>query len=297
MPPSPEPFQPYRKVQAKYDRELARILEATAKDIRTRIARMPRGIGGDVRVAQLRMVLAEIKKLQRAMWRGKILPSVLAGMDEAIEAAEDAVEALERVAYSALPEPVAEALTRGLRLSAASGIASDRARRRRELSPRVYTQEALHSGKVEDIIRKGLIQNLSAKELAQEVYQYVSPSTPGGASYAAMRLSRTEINNAFHERQLEGANRPGVEAVKWNLSGSHKVPDECNLYAERDQHDKGKGIFPVGKVPEKPHPQCFCYLTYVMMKPGEFAKAFQAGTFDDEIDRRTKANLARLSER
>lgn len=295
MPPSPEPLQPYRRVQAKYDRELARILEATAKDIRDRINRMPRGIGGDVRVAQLRTVLAEIKKLQRQMWRGKVLPSVIAGVDDAVEAAEDAVETMTRVAYAALPEAVAEALTRGLRAAAASGLVSDRSRKPRQLSTRVYRLEALHTGKVEQVIRRGLIQNLTARELARDVYQYVSPSTPGGASYASMRLARTEINNAFHERQLEGANRPGVTGVKWNLSGSHKVPDECNLYAELDQHDKGKGIFPVGEVPDKPHPQCFCYLTYVMMPAGQFAKAFQRGDFDSEIDRRTRENLARLA--
>jgi hypothetical protein len=126
------------------------------------------------------------------------------------------------------------------------------------------------------------------------VYQYVSPTTPGGESYAAMRLARTEINNAFHERQLAGANRPGVTGVQWNLSGSHRVPDQCNLFAQRDSHNKGPGVFPVGKVPDKPHPQCFCFLTYVTMKPAEFKRALEQGDFDDELDRRTRANLRRL---
>jgi hypothetical protein len=243
------------------------------------------------------MVLAEIAKIQKAMWRGQVLPEVVEGLDDAVDAAEDAIETMTRVAYVALPEAAAEALIRGLRASVASGLASDRARKRRELSTNVYRLEALHTGKVEDIIRQGLISNLSAKELAQDAYKDVSSSTPGGASYAAMRLARTEINNAFHERQLQGAERPGVTGVKWNLSGSHKVPDECNTYADTDKFKKGIGVFPVGQVPDKPHPQCFCYLTYIMMAPGEMAKAFQRGDFDSEIDRRTKETLARLAKR
>jgi hypothetical protein len=157
----------------------------------------------------------------------------------------------------------------------------------------VYRQRALHDGKIEDLIREGLIANLSAKELSQTVYKYVSPTTPGGASYAAMRLARTEINNAFHERQLQGSTRPGVKAVKWNLSGSHKVPDKCNQYADHG----GNGHWAVGNVPDKPHPQCFCYLTYITQSPEQFRRALASGDLDAEIDRRTRENLARLGMR
>lgn len=289
---SPEPFQPYRQVQGKAERDLARILEATAKRIQRRIERLPIGVGGTVRAAQLRVVLAEIRRLQRLMWRNQLDPAIRAAVEAALEAGESAVEALTAVAYSALSPDVAEALVDGLRLTAQSGLRSDAARRKRALSSRVWNQQALHEGKVEDLIRQGLISGLSAKELAKDVYEHVSPSTPGGASYAAMRLARTEINNAFHERQLEGANRPGVTAVKWNLSGSHKVPDECNVYAAKG----GNGHWPKDGVPEKPHPQCFCYLTYVTMEPGKFAEAFQRGDFDSEIERRTREKLARLRE-
>lgn len=289
--PSPEPLQPYRKVQGQAERDLARILEATAKRIRRRIERLPVGIGGEVRAAQLRLVLSEIRRLQRVMWRDQIDGVTQAAVDDALEAGESAVEVMTRVAYASLPPDVAEALVDGLRLAAASGMKSDAARRKRELSSRVWQQDALHAGKIEELIRHGLISGLSAKELAKDVYEHVSPTTPGGASYAAMRLARTEINNAFHERQLEGAKRPGVSAVKWNLSGSHKVPDKCNVYAAHG----GNGHWPKDGVPDKPHPQCFCYLTYVMLEAGKFAEAFERGDFDSEIDRRTREKIARLS--
>lgn len=288
--PSPNEFQPYRRVQKAAEDDLAAILESTARAIRARIAKLPRGLGGQVRAAQLRTTLAAIRKMQQAMWTGKIQPRVVRGIKDSEAAAESAIETMTRVAYAALPDAAAEALVRGLRAAAQSGLKSDAARVVRPLSARVYRQRALDEGKVEQMIRQGLIANLSARELANSVYKYVSPTTPGGSSYAAMRLARTEINNAFHERQLLGAKRPGVSAVRWNLSGSHRVPDLCNKYADHG----GNGRWPVGEVPEKPHPQCFCYLTYITESPETFRKKLDAGDYDAELDRRTRANLARL---
>lgn len=294
MPPSPDPIQPYRKAQAAADADLKRILERAAKDIQKRILRLPRGVGGDVRGAQLRLTLAAIKKIQRSMWRTAILARVRSGIDDADKAAESAIETMTRIAYGSLSEAVAETLVRGLRAAAESGLKSDASRRKRELSARVYKQQALHQGKIEDLIRTGLVSNLTAREIARNAYEYISPTTPGGASYAAMRLARTEINNAFHERQVAGASRPGVKAARWNLSGSHKVPDECNIFAVQDLHGQGPGLYPADSIPDKPHPQCFCYLTYEAMSPKEFAEALAEGDFDAEIDRRTRANLERL---
>ena len=289
----PDPFKSYRRVQAGADADMKRILEQTAKAIELRVRTLKPGVGGVVREAQLRSVLAAIRTLQRQMWTGRIDPRIARAIEDAEKAGEDAVETMTRVAYAALPEQVAQTLVSGLKASAISGLKSDRARKRRTLSRLVYHQRALHEGRIEDLIRQGLIANLSAKELAATVRKYVSPTTPGGASYAAMRLARTEINNAFHERQLAGAKRPGVRAAKWNLSGSHRVPDLCNKYALHG----GNGEWPPGEIPDKPHPQCFCYLTYVTLPPQQFRKGLEQGDFDAEIDRRTRENLARLGVR
>lgn len=292
--PSPEPFKEYRQVQRKFDAELVRILERTAKAIRARINRLPSGVGANIRRAQLNLVLAEIRRVQQSMWLADALPLVQRGRRAGAEAAEDAIEAIMRPVYVGLPEQVAEAVRDGLRATAASGIASDMARIPRELSARVYRLAGLHGGVVEDMIRQGLISGLSARELAQTVYRYISPTTPGGASYAAQRLARTEINNAFHERQVAGGSRPGVTGTVWNLSGSHKVPDKCNLYAGQNKFDMGRGVFPPRQVPDRPHPNCFCFLTYKTMTSAEFKRSLSDGDFDAELDRRTKANLRRL---
>lgn len=285
-------FEPYRKLQAKTEIELRRILESTAKAIERRVAGLPVGLGGQVRAAQLRVTLAAVRKLVNTMWVGRINPLVARAIEDSLKAGDDAVEALTRVAYAGLPEAAAESLVVSLRASAESGLKSDAARRKRDLSRRVYHHRALDDGKVEQIIRQGLISGLSAKELAADVRKYVSPTAPGGASYASQRLARTEINNAFHERAIEGAKRPGVKAVKWNLSGSHKVPDLCNVYAAHG----GNGEWPKDEIPDKPHPNCFCFLTYVTVPPEEFRKQLAAGDFDDEITRRTRENMTRLGQ-
>lgn len=285
--PLPDPFRRYRRVQQKYDAELAATLRRTAIQIRARINRLPAGIGGDVRRAQLTLVLNQIERVLRAMFTGPVLDIIQAGRKEAAEAAQAAAEAITAVAYTALPADVAQALVDGLEATARSGLESDFARVPRELSRRVYKNGALASGMVNARIREGLISGLSARELAATVYDLINPNTKGGVSYAAMRLARTEINNAFHERQIAAANRPGVKGVKWNLSQSHPKPDECNVLAVGGPYDSDS-------VPDKPHPHCFCYLTYVTMSPRDFSRALQNGDFDDELDRRTRANIQRL---
>lgn len=210
------------------------------------------------------MVLAEIKREQDRLWRDGVADNMAKGRKAAAEAADKAADALERWALANLPAGPSRTLTNGLRAAARSGIESDRARLPRELSDRIYKNEALAKKKVEDAIRTGLIQGLSARELAQDVYRLVSPTAPGGVSYNAMRLARTEINNAFHERQIQRAKSPLVEAVRWNLSRSHPKPDVCNELASQTYDPKD--------VPGKPHPHCFCYLTYELKNLDDILK-------------------------
>lgn len=47
----------------------------------------------------------------------------------------------------------------------------------------------------------------------------------------------------------------GVKHVKWNDQDDRKVCFEC--------HDRDGVIYPINKVPAKPHPRCRCYLTPV----------------------------------
>src|ERR1041384_5420433 len=136
-------FRRHTRVQATTEAELRRILEATARAIQRRSASLPVGVGGQVRAAQLRVTLAAVNALIQTMWVRKINPLVERAIRDSLEAAEDAIEALERVAYAGLSERAADILVASLRASAASGLKSDAARRARELSKRVYLNRAL----------------------------------------------------------------------------------------------------------------------------------------------------------
>jgi hypothetical protein len=291
---APDPLRQYLNVQHRFDASLRGVLERAALDIRVRINRLGTGIGADVRRAQLQSALFEIRNTQQSMWTQGVLPNVVRGQKAAALAAQETAETMDRVLYTALPHDVAQTVRDGLKATARAGIETEHARVPRQLSARVYRDFALTSGEVEQTIRSGIVAGLSARELASSVYQFISPTSPGGASYSAMRLARTEINNSFHEQQIKGASRPGVIAVVWNLSGSHKTPDQCNTYASQNADRLGRGLYKPESVPGKPHPQCLCFLTYQMMDDKEFAVALNRGDFDKELDKRTRANLERL---
>lgn len=291
----PKPFGEYIRLQKKYDAIIMRILEQAAIAIEKRLLKLDTTrFSASVRAAQLRLALAEIRRDQRDMWRS-IGDVTRAGQLEAAILAVDDMDRINRVLFASLPNEAAKTLAASIRHTARSGIQSLYARKPIAISDRVMIvpSNAVRDA-IEEIIQTSLASGLSAKEFAQQVRSYISPRTPGGASYAAMRISRTEINNAFHQRQIASMDSPGVEGAKWNLSGSHKKPDDCNKFAENDQYDMGAGVFPPGKVPNKPHPHCLCYLTMVTMEPEEFVANLKAGKFDDDLRKRFNTNRQQL---
>lgn len=153
------------------------------------------------------------------------------------------------------------------------------------LSAQVYRTQKLASGWVDQVVNLGLGRGLTAREIAQEVKGSIRPDVRGGVSYAAMRLGRTEVNNAFHTSSIvASADKPWVSGQQWHLSGSHPKKDVCNLLAEQDRHGLGSGVFPRGDVPQKPHPQCLCYLAPALQDEDDFVNAFANGDYDDYFD-------------
>lgn len=145
------------------------------------------------------------------------------------------------------------------------------------LSHRVYKARDLDQDRIRTKVRSGILLGQSPKAIATEVERHIKPTVPGGTSYAAMRVARTEMQNAFHDTAREAAKGSSfVQGMEWHLSGSHPEPDECNVYAERDKFKLGKGVFPVGSVPDKPHPQCLCFITPKLPSPEEFIAQLRA---------------------
>lgn len=276
MPPNPrDPLIQYLGVQRRADRDLSRVLERAARDAQRRVIALelgPPGIGARVRIAQLTGTLRAIREAQHELWVQGVGPNIEGYLRDAQFAAINAGLFMDEVLFEALPANQAEIMRASARAMSEQGLSAEAARVRQELSPRVYRNADLASRVIDQTVRSGIIQGLSARELAGTVARFILPTTPGGISYAAMRLARTELNNAFHERQIAIAqNKPWVEGVRWNLSGSHPKADLCDVYAHDDAFGLGSGVFPPNDVPSKPHPHCLCFMTYELQSPDSFA--------------------------
>jgi hypothetical protein len=285
-------LNPFLFVQQNTERELRAQLHAAAQDIGSALQRLEGtdGIGAVARRAQYRIVQAEIAATQAALWDG-VGSTISIGKARAIDAAADSIASLTSIYLAAPGVPVPADLAEALVFQARQGMTNVMSRSTNgiSLSDRVYDQRALSTGKVAQIIDSGIIGGMSAREIAKQAYQFISPMTPGGASYAAMRLGRTELNNAFHTTAVKqwGVN-PFVEKVVWNLSGSHVVPDECNALDGQQ--------FDPAKVPGKPHPQCFCYITALMTDEDKMVEKYANGEYDAYLDDKIAASASKFPE-
>jgi len=145
------------------------------------------------------------------------------------------------------------------------------------LSQQVWKTQALSRGLVDKVINDGLASGKGYRQIAKEVRHLVNPGAPGGISYAALRLGRTEINNAFHAQSIADArNQPWIDHMRWNLGMRHHVPDECDEWEDR--------LFRADEVPPLPHPNCWCYTTPEMPDWETFSQNLTMGVYDPYIN-------------
>lgn len=156
------------------------------------------------------------------------------------------------------------------------------------LSDRIWTQDKIMRQNLHSMIEQCINQGLSAVEFSRAVEQYllkpgpawttkIKPSVTGRGSikYNALRLARTETNNAYRTAHTLGAkNSAIVKGIKWNLSRSHPKYDICDEWATQDLYGLGPGVYPPDKLPPG-HPNCLCYLTDVLLRGEELIKALE----------------------
>lgn len=279
-------------VQRKYDREMARILMDAAKEAETIIANLAldKGIGSKIRQAQLRQAQAGLRSLSGSLWGDRITPLMRRGIREAAEKGATSEMFINDVLRKR-GLPTVPGLEEAYRFDAHDTARNLYARQSNgiSLSRNVYKAEALSRGWVDREINRALALQMSQKELARRVKALIRPDVRGGVSYAANRLARTEINNAFHTSQIERRSaEPWTRGMQWHLSGSHPRPDECNFYALKVNFTGGgPGVFKPGETPSKPHPNCLCYLTTVTIGEQEFIDGFMDGKYDNFLRRET----------
>ncbi len=152
-------------------------------------------------------------------------------------------------------------------------------------SDRIWDLRGRSKTVISETVARGVVRGESARNLAKQIEPYLrgfqemkgklSPEEldnwadiwkqqrrkRGDLRYNAMRLARTENNNAYREASVMSAERaPWVDGIKWNLSASHPKPDICDVYASRDIDGLGKGVYKPNNTP-RDHPNGLCFLT------------------------------------
>ena len=283
--------QPQTLTSRFTNRELARILKDASSEASQRIdALIARGtFSAGVKAEQLRAVRDVIDPLSTQLWNrvGQVTED---GMHAQAKLAAD--QALDRDWLMGMPGREVASYARVIHYDAdvvVRGLMSRRSERfGKTLAERIYANGRRSTAAVGRIVDRALVQQLSARELSRLVRMHYAPNVPGGTSYAAMRLARTEINNAHHATTITlSESKPWVLGYKWNLSGSHPRPDECDELAGDDHDGMGPGIFAQGNAPGRPHPNCLCYLTHIQEPPEVFTKNLLRGDYDRWLRDRT----------
>jgi hypothetical protein len=272
--------QPLRLTEGITRSELAATLRAAAQEAGERLL-FALANGRLTEAAQLRSAIDSLGSLSQSMW-GQIGSQTRAGIYNASELA--ASHQLDRDYLVGMPFNAIGQYADDMYFSAFQSAEDIISRRTNgfALQERIYRNGQATTAQVGKIVEQGLALQQSAKQIAQAVRAHYRPDVPGGASYAAMRLGRTEINNAHHDTTIRlSQDLPWVLGYRWNLSGSHLRPDICNVYADGNSDD---GTWTKAKVPSKPHPQCLCYLTVEMEEPDDFQRKLTKGDYDDSLD-------------
>lgn len=275
----------YLQVEDKHMSAIRGILFQAAQDAFKEISKLEDkdGIGAQTRISQIASFMHIVRDIDANVFKD-IGPVLRNGRQDAAEAAVDALGEHERAVTRRLFGSIeaTDAWLDSQRKSAALGV--NNAIRQylgasEPLSRRVYKSRSLSNGYVERIIRSSLARGSSARDIAQAVRHHISPATPGGVSYAAMRLGRTELNNAFHATSIALMDdRPWIDQAQWNLSKRHNETTGCKC----EEYAVLK-YFPIDRIPRKPHPQCRCFTTPVLIDWQTFENNLQIGMYDSYI--------------
>ena len=273
---------PYITVQEAADRKIDAALRQARDEAEREIRRLAGkdGVGASVRRSQLVGTRGAITRILARLFQS-IRSTIEEAQVEAARAAREATVEWERELLEIIePDPTRRAnLAEALTQTAERGVGTMITRILKTdmpLSKRVYGTQNRTIAKVKHIVNDSLARGDSAADLAKKVRDFITPTTPGGVNFAAKRLARTEINNAFHAQAIQDAeDRPWVREMQWHLSKTHtpRPGDACEIYAKR-------GRFPIDAVPRKPHPQCMCFVTAIQPSLEVFAADVANGKYD-----------------
>lgn len=285
---------PYLSVQAKTDTKFRSALITAAEQAFSRVTALDQNssFSSGVRSAQLRLVMQVVQLVHNDLF-AKFPPIIIEGQRQSASAAVSAFGVNDRryleaaFARSGNTRQAVSAYIAGQRDSAVLGVVNTLHRIYKSdqpLSMRVYRTRRLANQWVKNQVNAAILRNASAKQIATIIRSSIRPNVAGGVSYAALRLGRTELNNAFHATSISLAqDRPWVTGMEWHLSKTHELStthlaEICEIYA----HTK---TFRVDQVPVKPHPQCRCFVVPEVEPIETFLTHLTAGQYRDWMER------------
>ena len=283
------PLTYYLREEEELTRKVLADLADAQADATRRLTKLANrsGVGAQVERSQLTLIRQQLIATQRELW-AQLGKDIRAAGQGAADAAAAAVDTLDSALFASAGQHLPEELARAHQAYAREVVETYFSRMQNgiSLSDQVYKSRALSQGWVDRAVNRTILQGGSWRDLMQRVLPMIDPNTPGGVSYAAKRLARTELNNAFHTTQVRlGQGNPWVEGQKWNLSRKHPKADNCDAYAN-EVHTKGgePGVYEANNVPAKPHPQCYCFITAVTVSEDEFFNRLMAGDYEDATE-------------
>lgn len=281
-------------------REFERGHAATMRQVRDVYRRAAEGIRDDIgKLTPGTLRHAHLTALQTALDRRAVDMSkeVLAATHQGIWMASGAgskgvADVTAHMLRDAFREENVQRLFAGINERATLAMVARTRRDGLKLSDRVWRTSERARNSVQRIIEDAVVRGQDARTTARQVQQYLQPGVwkahkaetrrrlgvGTDVSYQAMRIARTEMNNAFHEGMI-AANQhsPGYRGIYWRLSARHIVPDICTDMAVDMSHGE-PGFYPKGKEPVRPHPNCWCVAVSAWESPEQFTERLRGWT-------------------
>lgn len=215
-------------------------------------------------------------------------------------------------ATAALIASSSSSISASVSFSGAATRAAQAILARRELAEAFATIRDETSSAANRILRRGLLRGAPSTAIARELRQYVVADgslLEGDASILAdrrrigygtlielgyeptpenlemirkeaaqiaskaQRIARTEIMQTEREVSIQAAiDSPVVAYIKIRLSYRHKAKCACEPIVEADWFGLGEGVYPVRQVPSRPHPNCWCPHSNILLPESEWGK-------------------------
>ena len=148
-----------------------------------------------------------------------------------------------------------------------------------KLSDRVWDLSKGAGEGIKALVEAGV--NMDCKKLAKAIDEYTGKGNkktikeypnmmkrlkgrfPPDTTFAAMRVARNELSELYFTTSIKDyLENPYIEAVQWLLANNRlKMYEEecdCSDIAYEDVYGLGRGIYPIDKVPDRPHVMCMC---------------------------------------